>query len=320
MDDDESNRDALARRLERRGYAVATARDGADALAQLESVAFDLVLLDVMMPGMSGLEVLERIRLTHPPGDLPVIMATARDQSEDIVRALRRGASDYVTKPLDFPVVLARVQTHLALKRSVEQVKELERRLSRRNAELESANARLLRAAERTRRDLQAAARRAGVVPAAGRRPGRGDALRLGVRPCEALAGDSLNVCPLGEGHVGVYVLDVTGHGVAAALSAVAVTRALSPAGDPDSLLVGTRRRGDGAAAPPVPLVAAPAGGRAAGPQVPLRRRQPAVLHALLRPAGREQRRVPVRLRRPPRRRPPAGPVRRPPCSKARGR
>src|SRR5580693_6781524 len=72
VDDNEANRDALSRRLERRGYAVTTASDGVRALAQLSQDGFDLVLLDVMMPGMSGLEVLERVRQTHSPTDLPI--------------------------------------------------------------------------------------------------------------------------------------------------------------------------------------------------------------------------------------------------------
>jgi len=73
------------------------------------------VLLDIMMPGISGIEVLKKLRETYSPTELPIIMATAKHQSKDIVEALKLGANDYVTKPLDFPVVLARVQTHLTL-------------------------------------------------------------------------------------------------------------------------------------------------------------------------------------------------------------
>ncbi len=117
VDDNADNRDMLSRRLIRRGYAVAVAEDGLAALKLIENEKFDLVLLDIMMPRMSGLEVLSTIRRTYSVADLPVIMATAKDQSDDIVSALKLGANDYVTKPLDFPVVLARVQTQLALHR-----------------------------------------------------------------------------------------------------------------------------------------------------------------------------------------------------------
>ncbi len=110
VDDDESNRESLRRRLERRGYAASVAVDGKDALEQIEKKAFDLIILDVMMPGINGLEVLDILRKTYTPTQLPVIMATARDQSADVVTALDRGANDYVTKPLDFAVVSARVR------------------------------------------------------------------------------------------------------------------------------------------------------------------------------------------------------------------
>jgi PAS domain S-box-containing protein len=116
VDDEELNREMLQRRLERRGYRVRTGGSGTEALAELAEERVDLVLLDVMMPGMTGLEVLRRIREVFPAAALPVIMATARSGSTEIVDALEGGANDYVTKPLDFPVVLARVQTQLGLR------------------------------------------------------------------------------------------------------------------------------------------------------------------------------------------------------------
>ena len=102
VDDNELNRDMLARRLARRGYTVAVAADGQQALQMLEAQQFDLILLDIMMPGISGLDVLKILRERYSVADLPVIMATAKDQSEDIVTALRLGANDYVTNPSIF--------------------------------------------------------------------------------------------------------------------------------------------------------------------------------------------------------------------------
>ena len=133
VDDNELNRDLLGRRLARRGYSVSSAADGQRALALIEAQSFDLVLLDIMMPGVSGLDVLKRLRERHAMADLPVIMATAKDQSRDIVDALQLGANDYVTKPLDFPVVLARVETQLSLKRAKEQIQQLAAQLAVRN-------------------------------------------------------------------------------------------------------------------------------------------------------------------------------------------
>jgi adenylate cyclase len=125
VDDNEMNRDMLSRRLVAKGHSVSVAEDGARALQLVEERRPDLVLLDVMMPGISGLEVLTILREKYTVSDLPVIMATAMDGSQDIVEALRLGANDYVTKPLDFPVVLARVQGQLALKRAKDEIQKL---------------------------------------------------------------------------------------------------------------------------------------------------------------------------------------------------
>ncbi len=133
VDDSEMNRDMLARRLVRRGYTVAAAENGRQALGMIADQPYDLIILDIMMPGLSGLEVLEELRRRYAPSELPVIMATAKDQSEDIVQALRLGANDYVTKPLDFPVVLARVQTQLSLVRAMQEIQTLAGKLEQRN-------------------------------------------------------------------------------------------------------------------------------------------------------------------------------------------
>ena len=113
VDDSEINRDMLKRRLERKGYRVVTAENGEQALELVAREPIDLVLLDVMMPGLSGLDVLRIMRTTPAGKDLPVIMATARSDSTDIVEALDAGANDYVIKPLDLPVVIARIEAQL---------------------------------------------------------------------------------------------------------------------------------------------------------------------------------------------------------------
>jgi DNA-binding response OmpR family regulator len=133
VDDDEMNRDMLGRRLARRGYPVTRAADGQQALAMLAPQTFDVVLLDLMMPGLSGLEGLRILRERHTMADLSVILATAKEQSSDGVEALKLGANDYGTKPLDFPVVLARVETQLALKRAKDEIQQLAEQLAVRN-------------------------------------------------------------------------------------------------------------------------------------------------------------------------------------------
>jgi sigma-B regulation protein RsbU (phosphoserine phosphatase) len=231
VDDDANNRDLLSRRLRRLGYEATVGHDGQHALALIGEQSFDVVLLDVMMPGLDGFEVLKILREHHDPTDLPVIMATAKDDSGDVIHALGLGANDYVTKPLDFPVVVARIQTQISLRRAVEQVRQLERRLGERNRALESANARMSR-------DLRAAARiQEALLPRSSPEvPGLGFAWAF--RPCDELAGDGLSVIKLDDHRVAVYVLDVSGHGVASALMSVSLGRLLSPPSDASSILV----------------------------------------------------------------------------------
>src|SRR5579862_9138194 len=128
VDDHEANRDALARRLALKGYNATVAETGAQALALLSRQPYDLLLLDVEMPGMSGFEVLATVREQRSATELPVIMVTARAEGADIVEAFRLGANDYVTKPIDFPVALARIGTHLAHKGTVADLRESEER------------------------------------------------------------------------------------------------------------------------------------------------------------------------------------------------
>ncbi|WP_044871338.1 EAL domain-containing protein [Pseudomonas sp. LFM046] len=124
VDDQETNRDILSRRLERQGYRVRLAASGQEALDLVTTAAPDLILLDIMMPDMDGLEVLGRLREAHTQQALPIIMVTARSQSEVIVDALARGANDYLVKPFDFAVALARVRTQLAFKRAEQAIEE----------------------------------------------------------------------------------------------------------------------------------------------------------------------------------------------------
>jgi diguanylate cyclase (GGDEF)-like protein/PAS domain S-box-containing protein len=128
VDDNEMNRDMLARRLERKGYAIQVAEGAQCLLERIREEAVDLVLLDVEMPGISGLDALQSLRGCYSPIQLPIIMVTAKDQSEDIVRALDLGANDYLTKPIDFPVALARIRTQEALKNAEDALRVSEER------------------------------------------------------------------------------------------------------------------------------------------------------------------------------------------------
>jgi diguanylate cyclase (GGDEF)-like protein len=154
VDDISDNRTILTRRFQRRGFDVVEAECGLTAIELIDKESFDLVLLDVMMPGMDGIETLKRIRSENSASALPVIMVTAKSESTNIVDALELGANDYVTKPVDFAVALARVNTQISRKRAVERValaneelckvnEDLERRVEERTSRLIDANQRL---------------------------------------------------------------------------------------------------------------------------------------------------------------------------------
>ena len=117
VDDDADNRDILARRLAREGYTVQSAMDGKDALGRLATDPVDLILLDVMMPGMTGYEVLDAIKQDGQWHDIPVIMISALDELQSVVRCIEHGAEDYLPKPFDPVLLRARIGACLEKKR-----------------------------------------------------------------------------------------------------------------------------------------------------------------------------------------------------------
>jgi len=127
VEDEPLSQDMLVRRLSSRGLRVATVSDGQACLEWLQSNVPDLILLDVQMPRMSGLDVLKQIRQHFTHDALPVILVTALGESEDIIRGLEGGANDYVVKPINLPVLLARMQVCLRIKYDVALLMEAER-------------------------------------------------------------------------------------------------------------------------------------------------------------------------------------------------
>ncbi len=127
VEDDESNRELLVRRLRKRRYRAEPIESGASCLERLAAQLPDLILLDLVMPVMSGIEVLTDIRKSHSLYELPVIIVTGRVSAEDVIDGLNAGANDYVTKPIAFPVLEARVKTQLAVKQSIEDLLQAER-------------------------------------------------------------------------------------------------------------------------------------------------------------------------------------------------
>lgn len=113
VEDDEFNRDLLQRRIEKSGFNTLCASNGKEALEVLENENFDLLLLDLMMPGIDGIEVLKRIRADKKYARIPVIMVSALDDSESIATCMRHGATDYITKPFNAVLLRARIESVL---------------------------------------------------------------------------------------------------------------------------------------------------------------------------------------------------------------
>lgn len=115
VDDEVVSSKVLAGRLTKRGYVVTQAATGKEALDSVAREKPDLVLLDVMMPGLSGLEVLKALREMHQTTALPVIMVTALESVGDVTNALRAGANDYIAKPVELDIAVARIATHITI-------------------------------------------------------------------------------------------------------------------------------------------------------------------------------------------------------------
>lgn len=117
VDDNETNRDLLARQLARGGYSIRTARTGREALEMVRSQDFDLVLLDIIMPEIDGFEVLRQMKGDEVLRDIPIIMISALDEIDSVVRCIEMGAEDYLSKPFDPVLLKARVGANLEVRR-----------------------------------------------------------------------------------------------------------------------------------------------------------------------------------------------------------
>jgi signal transduction histidine kinase len=137
VDDVPDNVQFLASRLRNKGFQVAAASNGIDALAAVAAVKPDLILLDVQMPEMDGFEVCQRLKANDETASIPVIFLTARTEIEDVLEGFNVGAVDYVGKPFQMAELLTRVRTHLELKYSQDL-------LRRTNVELAALNSKLI--------------------------------------------------------------------------------------------------------------------------------------------------------------------------------
>jgi len=197
VDDNAMNRDVLTRRLQRGGHAVEAVEDGESALARLRAQPFDLVLLDVTMPGIDGYEVLARVKADEALRHVPVVMISAIGEAESVVKCLALGADDYLTKPFDPLILKARVDASLSKKRLHDGERRHTQSLER---EFEIG------------RSIQR-----GFLPESLPSP-QGWEIATRFRPARQVAGDFYDVFPLPVGGLGIVVADVCDKGVGAAL------------------------------------------------------------------------------------------------------
>ena len=206
VDDSAPNREVLARRLERRGLITRLAEDGCAALDSLAAEPFDLVLLDVQMPRKDGYETLLAMKQDESLRNIPVIMISALDELDTVIRCIEAGAEDYLPKPFNPTLLRARINACLEKKR----LRDTERQHL---AEIERTQKRL----SRELRDAEAYLR--SLFPEFLRAP---VAVEWFHQSCSELGGDALGYHWLDEDHLALYLLDVCGHGVGSSLLSAA--------------------------------------------------------------------------------------------------
>ena len=224
-EDHELTRFKLQNDLEKWGHVVVAVHDGAEAWELFQKEEFSLVITDWMMPHVDGLELVKRIRGADRPNYVYIIMLTSKAEKHDIITGMGAGADDFLAKPFHRDELQVRLRAGA--------------RITKLNRELNESNQRLkigLEAAGQIQRSF---------LPTTRPRIA-GFEFAWDTRPSGGLGGDMFHVISIDEENVGLYVLDVTGEGVAAALLATNLSRILTSASDPSSLLV--ERTDDGKA------------------------------------------------------------------------
>ncbi len=216
-DDHELSRFKLQSDLEKWGYEVNVAEDGEQAWEYFQKNEYSIVITDWMMPKLSGLELVRMIRGSEQSNYVYVIMLTARAEKHDIVAGMGAGADDFLTKPFHRDELQVRLRAGI--------------RITNLNRQLNATNKRLLSS------QTAAAEMQKSFLPTV--KPRIKDCnLAWSHVSCGRLGGDLFNVVSLDDEHVGLYMLDVNGEGIPAALLATGLSRVMSPASDPASLLV----------------------------------------------------------------------------------
>ncbi len=230
-EDDRITRASLCRQLTTWGHQITEAPDGQAAWELFQASPYDLVITDWEMPHLSGLELIQRIRQANCAEYVYVIMLTSRSDKGDVVKGIEVGADDFVTKPFDREELRVRMLAG-------ERIVRLEHALHQQNVQLREAG-------ERIRHDLDAAARvQRAMLPRHTIVTGHARAA-WAYEPTEELAGDAIGLHLIDDRYLVAYVIDVSGHGVPAALLSVTAMHYLEPEPENASLLRDMARSGD---------------------------------------------------------------------------
>jgi sigma-B regulation protein RsbU (phosphoserine phosphatase) len=218
-DDDEIQRDLLSTMLESEGYGVVAVCDGLSAWQQLQSGAFKIVFIDWMMPGLSGLELIRKIRSAEFDHYVYIILCTSRSSRADLVEGMRSGADDFLSKPIHQDELKVRVA-------SGERIIAFEKRMADDNRKLAEAHGSLQKAYATIQGDILAAAElQRDLLPKPSRL--KNVSFESLFCPAQMVAGDIYNFFPLDEHHIGFYLLDVSGHGIPSAMLSVSLSKML---------------------------------------------------------------------------------------------
>ncbi|WP_210413232.1 PP2C family protein-serine/threonine phosphatase [Leptospira vanthielii] len=197
VDDNETNIEIITHILLNQGYEVAVAYDGEYALELAEALDFDLILLDILLPGISGLDVAKRLLTTDRSKNTPILFLSALNETCDIVKGLETGAVDYITKPFQETEILARIRTHIKIKT------------------LEKERIDLLQAIQK---DLELAKANQENLVTFQFPPSPLYQIYTSYKPMDLVGGDLITYDLLPSGDLDILFGDVTGHGIAAAM------------------------------------------------------------------------------------------------------
>jgi len=214
VDDDQAICFYVSNLLKKWGYEVIACHDGEQAWKILQTETINLVITDWMMPGLSGIELCEKIRSSSLSQYVYILLLTGRNQEEDLITGLSSGADDFITKPINPKELQVRIK-------AAQRIICLEQTLQQKNLDLSEANQQIQNSLVRIQNDLDSAAVLQRSLFPANNHTGLPINIAWEFQPADELAGDILGFYPLDDKNLGFYLLDVSGHGIPSAMISV---------------------------------------------------------------------------------------------------